>query len=207
MKIAERQAAARRELLKDPFRANAEIASSAGVSYYIVQQVRLELEQNGLIVQYRHRGRPEPKSVLQRALEKILPVNASTPTWNGSPCWIFAGSLNEYGYGLIYSGPGSHRGRHSYVHRVVYDRFNGSVPEGMTLDHLCRNRNCCQPKHLEPVSRVENIMRGESPWAINARKTHCPQGHEYTEENTIIIRKCRTCTRNHLDDKRRGRTE
>ncbi|WP_414654556.1 HNH endonuclease signature motif containing protein [Intrasporangium sp.] len=69
----------------------------------------------------------------------------------------------------------------------------GPIPEGLVLDHLCRNRACCNPAHLEPVTIRENILRGEP-----ANRTHCPHGHAYTPENTRIdnnMRSCRTCIR------------
>jgi hypothetical protein len=75
----------------------------------------------------------------------------------------------------------------------------GAVPEGLELDHLCRVRGCVNPKHLEPVTHRENLMRGESWSAVNARKTHCPEGHPYDETNTYIDgkgrRRCRECAR------------
>jgi hypothetical protein len=85
------------------------------------------------------------------------------------------------------------------AHRTAYQEMVGPIPPGLTLDHLCRNPPCVNVQHLEPATNRENILRGGNPAAINARKTHCPQGHEYTPENTIREsngkRHCRTCKR------------
>lgn len=66
-----------------------------------------------------------------------------------------------------------------YAHRHAYELVHGEIPSALVLDHLCRVRWCCNPTHLQPVSNEENILRGESPPARNARKTACPQGHDY----------------------------
>ena len=98
---------------------------------------------------------------------------------DSSACWLWPGALTGGGYG--------HRwwhGKTNRVHRVAYELSVGPITKGLQLDHLCRNRPCFNPRHLEPVTRRENILRGESPAALNARKTHCKRGHEFTEENT-----------------------
>jgi hypothetical protein len=82
------------------------------------------------------------------------------------------------------------------LHRLTYELFTGlPIPEGLQIDHLCRNRACVKPTHLEPVTMQENLNRGESR---NVYRTHCRNGHEFTEENTYIhptggSRTCRTC--------------
>lgn len=89
-------------------------------------------------------------------------------THNGTPCWIWSGSRVN-GYGKICRGGKKHR-----LHRLVYELFAGPIPDGLELDHLCRRRACCNPAHLEPVTRLENVRRGEKP-----ARTICPKGHVY----------------------------
>jgi hypothetical protein len=107
-------------------------------------------------------------------------------------CWPWRGNLNSNGYGRLYVG--IHR---RAAHRIAYELLVGPIPEGLTLDHLCRNHACCNPAHLEPVTNRENIMRGDTIPAANARKTHCLHGHEFTPENVGFCsdgsRRCRTC--------------
>lgn len=107
-------------------------------------------------------------------------------------CWVWGGYLNQAGYGRI-----SVNGQHKRTHRVAYELLVGPIPEGLHLDHLCRNRACWNPEHLEPVTNAENILRGTAPSAENARKSHCPKGHPYDEANTLIRpngrRRCRAC--------------
>ena len=104
-------------------------------------------------------------------------------------CWIWEGSTAN-GYGRI--------GRDG-AHRVAYRALAGEVPEGKELDHICRLRACVNPEHLEPVTRRDNLLRGSTIAARNAAATHCPRGHEYSEENTYYrpsgARKCRACQR------------
>lgn len=114
-------------------------------------------------------------------------------------CWIFTGSLNAAGYGQIGVGGRGQALRTRGCHRVMYEEVLGAVPAGLTLDHLCRNRACCNPWHLEPVTSGENVLRGESVPARNARKTHCKWGHEFTPENTYTGYIGRSCRRCHAD--------
>jgi len=79
------------------------------------------------------------------------------------------------------------------AHRAVYESERGPIPEGMTLDHLCRNRGCVNPDHLEPVTNRENILRGVSPSAVHAAKTHCRCGLDYDSVDRNGFRYCSRC--------------
>lgn len=119
---------------------------------------------------------------------------ASHTTIDGE-CIVWTAAKSRLGYGHM-----GVDGRTREVHRVAYEAFVGPVPEGLTLDHLCRNRACVNPDHLEPVPHRENVLRGEGPTAVNARKTHCKRGHELSPENVYInatsgSRQCRPCAR------------
>ena len=99
------------------------------------------------------------------------------------------------GYGRCH-GPD---GRLAATHRLSYELFVGPIPDGLVIDHLCRNPACVNPAHLEPVTVRENILRGIGPSAICARRTHCVNGHPFDDENTLITeggkRRCRECNR------------
>ena len=111
-----------------------------------------------------------------------------------SGCWLWLGSARGNGY-----GGGLANGKNYRAHRFAYERCVGLIPNGLTLDHLCRNRICVNPKHLEPVTSRENNLRGIGWAGVNAKKTHCLRGHEYTAQNTMWrkngCRYCRTCRR------------
>lgn len=110
--------------------------------------------------------------------------------------WMWTGRVDNT-YGRL-AGPSS---RLEYAHRLAYTLWTGPIPDGLQIDHLCRVRLCCNPAHLEAVTQQVNLARGQGMCVINAAKTHCPQGHPYSPENTrvryrkVAERCCRTCDR------------
>ena len=112
----------------------------------------------------------------------------------GDDCWEWTGARSG-GYGRFSFG-----GRIAYAHRIAYEIWVGPIPEGLQIDHLCRNRACVRPDHLEPVTHKENILRGVGLTAKHAVKTHCPHGHLYDGRDNRGKRICRRCR---ADAKRR----
>jgi hypothetical protein len=136
----------------------------------------------------------ENERILERFMAKVDKQE------NG--CWLWTAATDRDGYGHF-----SFERRTAQAHRVAYELLVGPIPEGLTLDHLCRERRCVSPEHLEPVTIGVNTLRGEAFTARQARQTHCKRGHEFTSENTSPQvagrgRRCRACAQ----DARRRRT-
>lgn len=126
-------------------------------------------------------------------------------------CWLWSGHVEKNGYGKFYL-----HGSMRWAHRVSYELFKGSIPNDRELDHLCRVHSCVNPSHLEAVTHKENIDRSPiSSCLVLANemksKTHCPQGHPYSDENTYTNtiglyggknRHCRICTKKHQSEYR-----
>lgn len=113
-------------------------------------------------------------------------------------CWPWSGYVAKNGYPFV-----TVEGETRTAHRAVYEHMLGPIPKGMELDHLCRNPQCVNPRHMEPVTPRENNMRSSSPAALAARKTHCVRGHPLSGDNVTLIerqggrvdRRCKTCHR------------
>lgn len=101
-------------------------------------------------------------------------------------CWTWKGATRHWGYGCIWSGGG--HGKILVAHRVAWELTCGPIPEGMCLDHICKNPKCVNPSHLRVVTYYENYVDySDSPFAKNATKTHCKRGHEFSRENTAMV--------------------
>jgi len=124
-------------------------------------------------------------------------------------CWHWHGATHK-GYGRFYLSPTQRSAR---AHRIAHELLIGPIPDGLVIDHLCRNRACVNPAHMELVTVGENNLRGVGDPAINAAKTHCKYGHPFNAANTIHRRtrnerECRACaqrrTREHQQRKQRN---
>jgi hypothetical protein len=105
-------------------------------------------------------------------------------------CWIWTGAISSEGYGTIHLD-----GKCLYAHRVAYEAYIGAIPAGLETDHICRNRACCNPDHLEPVPAQVNNRRGMSPGARARRRDRCRFGHLYIEHGYMAQgrRLCGAC--------------
>lgn len=109
-------------------------------------------------------------------------------------CWNWLGFVDKNGYG---------RGRFNgvktrYSHRAAYHLYVGQLEGGLTIDHLCKNRRCINPRHLEQITLRENVYRGNPIWKQKKQWTHCKYGHAFTDDNTYVRpsdgrRRCRHC--------------
>lgn len=114
-------------------------------------------------------------------------------------CWKWTGTLQHTGYGTFKTN-----GANYGAHRIAYQLVIGDIVSGLYIDHLCRNRGCVNPYHMEPVSLVENVLRGDAWSGKNLRKTHCPKGHPLTPDNIVQApsvkgrRNCKTCKNEYI---------
>lgn len=109
-------------------------------------------------------------------------------------CWLWTGAKSDTGYGTIWTPSRGGASKKMLTHRWAYEALVGPIPDGLVLDHTCRVRECVNPEHLEAVTQQENVLR------YTRTITHCPQGHEYTPENSYFkpnrqSRMCRECNR------------
>ena len=145
----------------------------------------------------------------EKGMRNIRPIELDTVTdaqvqrfWDTvapgdlGACWSWPKCVDRSGYGHVFVGEKKRKtNRCVKAHRLAYTLLRGEIGDGLVVDHVCKNRKCVNPWHLEQVRQGENLARG----ATNTSKTHCPQGHEYTEENTYNRsngnRSCKVCGR------------
>lgn len=118
---------------------------------------------------------------MQRFFDKVVKTES---------CWIWSGHITDSGYGQFRYMGKTHR-----AHRVSYILKHGSIDDSLVIDHLCKNKKCVNPEHLDLVTQKENVSRGLSGKVNNAqsRKTHCPEGHEYSRKTKNGYRVCGVC--------------
>lgn len=139
----------------------------------------------------------------------LIVIRPLKPEPKLTDCWIWAGPVNEKGYGMV-SFTISGKQRTFRPHRVMYELAHGIIPDGLVIDHLCRTPLCINPEHLEAVTQAENVRRGKLGVLFGDQK-YCNNGHELTEENSQIrisktignrYKRCLTCRRIKAKQKR-----
>lgn len=140
----------------------------------------------------KHAGGRPPRPLLDRFVDRI--------ELSSDGCWIWKGSKNRHGYGVIVERFGVYQKRQSYTHRVAYELFIGELPDDHDAHHQCERKDCVNPNHLVAIKDGEHSRLHGFP-AYNLAKTHCAKGHPFDEANTYprllpngrIGRGCRTC--------------
>lgn len=129
------------------------------------------------------------KMTFQRKTKPIADRLWPKVVWQSNGCWNWTGKVSVRGYGTIRIKKGSKWGQ-GYAHKIAYELVRGIVPNGLEIDHLCKNKVCCNPSHLEAVTHLVNSRRAMV-------KSHCKHGHEFNEDNTYITREgwkmCKKC--------------
>ena len=126
------------------------------------------------------------RPVVERFMEKVDKSGSDG-------CWVWSAKISYNGYGQFWFN-----GKDALAHRMAYELFVGPIPEGLQIDHLCRNRACVNPDHLEAVSARENLLRGSSPRLQNYWSDSCMAGHPRTSDNLTFVngrKRCRVCGR------------
>lgn len=122
-------------------------------------------------------------------------------------CWKWSGYIGPDGYGSV----GITHDKKLRAHRLFWLAFRGQHEKGLVLDHLCRNRDCVNPAHLDPVSRGENVKRGNHPNQVAHRKNECRYGHKLTPENLYLApkgeRRCRICNKRREENRKRNKNK
>jgi hypothetical protein len=170
----------------------------SGYNYLNEMECRSGVQPPSGVASRRVRSEMRYKSIPQFTPEQSEQFWTSVEVpYQPSGCWIWKGSIGPKGYGRF-----SIRGHNYAAHRVSRQLLVSDVTPDKQLDHLCRNRLCVNPDHVEPATNRVNVLRGYGPTAINSSKTSCNRGHAYTPENTYLTpsrpgeRACRICKSN-----------
>jgi hypothetical protein len=140
-------------------------------------------------------GAPGPAQIGRTVQQRLM---ALTDVGDGTGCWEWHGRRQLSGYGQVWV---NEQRRADPAHRVSYEAFVGPIPEGLQIDHLCRNRRCIRPDHLEPVTAAENFARSTHPAALTKKTGVCGRGHDLavhgktTTSGTTEITRCQECRR------------